>query len=297
MKKSGKKKQVVNERQQAYLDLYYLVKLGFEIFTTYFHTEHLNKTFKERLERLYVLMWNEYRSIIDAHPKAKQDAVIFEHYDNLPGVNWGLAQDWLIGEPLDPEYGGPLLGAEDYNNDALGRIQKWYYTVGGIDMELQKTSKIWSLCEDAREALELAKAVRKLNDNFVPEYTLEWDDVDYKVIINGTYHLTTTKDGSASSKIMSEAMKHKGDDGKTAFTVDIGATKRPVSQVLNSDLHIDPLLRQIFFKGSGPDKLRFRSSVTRQQLVDEGIKPLELSDLDVKLVASGAKTEPKPETK
>lgn len=287
-------KSTVDERQQTYLELYFLAKLGFEVFTTYFHTERLNKKFKEKLERLYVLMWNEYQSIIKTYPKAKQEAVVFEHYDNLPGVNWEIAQDWLIGGPLDPEGGGPIIGAEDYHKDALGRIQGWYYTVGGRDMELAKTSKIWSLCEEAQEALELSKAVQKLNDNFIPEYTLDWNNISYEITVNGVYHLATTRDGSASTKIMTEVMKYKGDNGKTAFTVNLGATKRPLWQVLNSDLHIDPLLRQIFFKGSGSDKLCFRSAVTKQQLLDEGI---DTSDLDVKLIASGAKFKKKSQLK
>lgn len=290
MKPTSTKKLTDKERQQNYAELYALIQLGFEIFVVYFHTEHLNEDFKEQLERLYALMWEKYHNILKAYPTARQDAVVFEHYDNLSGVNWELAQDWLIGEPVDPVNGGPLLGAEDYHKNALGRVKSWYYRVGGKKMELAQGSKIKSLCKEAQDALKMAKSVQKLNDNFIPEYTLEWDDVSHEVLINGTYRLAATKDGSSSTKIMTEVMKHKNSNGATAFAVDIGATRRPLSQIMNTDLHIEPLIRKIFFKGSGPDKLRFRSPVTKQQLLDEGVNT---SNLDIKLIASGARTEPK----
>ena len=290
MKPTSTKKLTNKERQQNYTELYTLIKLGFKIFVAYFHTEHLNEDFKEQLERLYVLMWDKYHNLLKTYPTAKQDGVVFELYDNLSGVNWELTQDWLIGEPADPVNGGPILGAEDCHKDALGRVKNWYYRAGGKKMKLARGSEIASLCKEAQDALKMAESVQILNDNFIPEYTLEWNDISHEVLINGTYRLATTKDGSSSTKIMAEVMKHKNSGDTTAFTVDMGATRRPLSQIMNTDLHIGPLIRKIFFKGSGPNKLCFRSPVSKQQLLNEGI---DTSDLDIKLIASGAKTEPK----
>lgn len=291
--KPVKAKLTNKERQRLCTELYYLIDLSFQIFKIYPRTEHLNQTFRERLERLYALMRAEYYTIVKICPEIKQSAVVFEKYSSLFGANWELAQEWLIGEPIDPNGSFNLMsGAEDDHKSALGVIKSQYYLAGGKSMQLPKNSKIKSLYQEAQEALDFAKYVQVLNDKFIPKYTLEWNDKDYKLMINGVYCLATTKEGSRGTKIMAEIMKHKNDDGTVAtFTVDIGASSRPVSQIMNSDLHIDRLIRRIFFDGSRANTICFRSPVTKDQLNSEGV---DTSDLDIKLVASGEKAQPKP---
>lgn len=284
-----------NERQQLYADLYNLADLGFSVFVAYFHVRLLNKALSEQLERLYALLWGKYIAITETYPDDKNRAIVFENYDNLPGIRWEVAQDWLLGKPnddLSPNY--YMIGAEDFHNNALGHIKNQYYLAGGKTITSATSTEVQGLCNEARDILKLARSAQVLKDNCIQEYTFEWDDVSFDVIINDTYRLTTTKDGSASTKIMTEVMKHSQDGGRTAFTVDIGAGSRPLSQIMNSDLHIDPLLRKIFFRGSGANQLRFRSPVSKQQLISENV---DTSDLDIQLVASGAKVIPKSKIK
>lgn len=267
-------------------ELYNIVDLGFWIFAIYSRVEYLDETLKERLERDYALLWGKYQKIVEMNGSLANRDYIFETYDNLPGVNQEIAQEWLIGEPAYGPGGGPMIGAEDNHKAALGSLKTRCYVAGRKTLELDEGTESQILCAEAKEALELAKTSATLSTGYIPEYTLEWDEIDYEVKVNGVYRIAKTKDGSASSKLMAEIMKHKNDDGKTPFTPDYGKTKRPLSQIMNGDLHINPLLRKIFFRGSNGHTLRFRSPVTKEQLDTEGIKTF---DLDIALVRSGCK--------
>lgn len=290
-KADAAQKSPVNDIGLTLAELYNVVDLGFKIFAIYYRVEHLDAALKERLERDYALLWGKYQKIIGTDETLVNQDYVFETYDNLPGVNWEIAQEWLIGEPAYGLNGGPMIGAADNHKAALGSLQTRCYVAGRKTTELAKGSEAEKLCTEAKEALELAETSATLNANYIPEYTLEWDEVDYEVKVNGIYHIAKTKDGSASSKLMAEIMAHKGDGGKTPFTPNFGKTKRPLSQIMNGDLHIDPLLRKIFFKGSNGNTLRFRSPVSQEQLATEGINTF---DLDVKLIQNGYEAVPKP---
>lgn len=123
------------------------------------------------------------------------------------------------------------------------------------------------------------------NDRQIPLCSLTYE-LNGAVLVNGVLKLKKAHAGSSTERLLEQALKSPN----TLFKPDIGQTSRNLSTVLSS-AGFTKELRELFFPTVSNSKgVIFRPTISRKQADDEGI---DTTELDTKLKALGAETEPK----
>lgn len=229
------------------------------------------------LNRAYILLINELGQIYARNPELeaikpkplwkhfevlkKHTAEICDYVDDTD--DWGLQHNakverlCIIAGIDDPSY----TPKQQELMDNLDSCKKKYATLG---------KKKW---ED-RE-----------NDIQIPSYNLTYE-LNGAVLVNGVLKLKKAHAGSSTERLLEQALKSP----ETLFKPDIGQTSRNLSTVLSS-AGFTKELRELFFPTISNSKgIVFRPTISRKQADDEGI---DTTELDTKLIALGAETEPK----
>lgn len=277
------------ERAEACIIAYNALEIGFWALVQYNKISGSPNVgdMPESLERIYAISKDWYEKAYGRYPDLEKKGSVFHRFGSLSGYDSDDIDEWLIGEPVTP-VDTRMWGGENTYKLIRGEIKGKSYVSGVKSLEVTQGTPFGNFYLEANNIIEDAKAAEVLMTEEITEYTLNWNK-DLELVVNGVLCLTKTKEGSASSMVLEEIMKHQDDNGKTEFEPKYGASPRPLSRILNEELHIDPLLRRIFFKGSRGQKLKFRSPVSRKQLKSEG---LDLSSLDIRLIKSKATTTP-----
>ena len=281
---------------QEYIAARNLLVKGMELLGAFANSDALshNSVAEQHVKRAYILVKQKFLSICEKYPDFDSwKENIFRGIPRLGGsYDADYIADWLAGDFEFDENGQPIdfrrFGGSHAYDDEIEMIAEEIYTLApdlkDIDT-MPDNSPYKKVYDEAEDALKDAKAAQRLEDiGGIKEYTLDWDTKTGKVMVNGAFKVAKTELGSTSStnaimKQLTEARKGKK---VVEFEPKLRhGEKRSVSHLLNVDLHINPTLKAIFFKGTEGKTIKFRSPVDRKTIEAEGIDGLDKLDLDI----------------
>lgn len=234
------------------------------------------------LNRAYILLTDELQRLYDNNPTlaAINPEPIWKRFDVLRTSSWDINR-YL----------------EDADNDAgnahNARVEKLCIIAGVDDPKyspeqkklVEATDKVLASYLEMITAVNQERLAKKANDWQIPEYSLTYKP-DGSILINNVLKLKKVHAGSTTERLLEQAVKRPNE----LFKPDLRQTSRNLSTVLNS-AGFTPVLRQIFFPTVSNSKgIVFRDIVSRKQADDDNI---DTTELDIKLKALGAPTEPK----
>lgn len=235
----------------------------------------------EEINRSYILVAHELEKIYARNPElqAIKPDPIWRRFDVLKHSNWDI-QDYIddTGDTghvhtLRVERLCIIAGVDNPNFTPEQR--KLVETADAITREFGK--KLVGASEEISANID--------NDWQIPYYSLTYE-LDGTVLINGVLKLKKAHAGSSTERLLEQALKSPNE----LFKPDIGQTSRNLSTILSSAGFIKEF-RQLFFPTISTSKgIVFRPIVSRKQADDEVI---DTTELDTKLKALGAETEPK----
>lgn len=235
----------------------------------------------EEINRVYILLTNELEIIYDRNPKllAITPKPIWRNFDVLKHSNWDI-QDYVDD-------------TDDTGHAHNLRVEK-LCIISGVDTPsyTPEQRKLVTLADTIiREfGQKLVKANEDIRANTknnwqIPSYFISYK-LDGTILINGVLKLKKAHAGSSTERLLEQALKSP----ETLFKPDIGQTSRNLSTVLSS-AGFTKELRELFFPTVSNSKgVIFRPTISRKQADDESI---DTTELDTKLKALGAETEPK----
>ncbi|HJQ08722.1 MAG TPA: hypothetical protein VJ836_04560 [Candidatus Saccharimonadales bacterium] len=233
------------------------------------------------LNRAYILLINELEKIYERNDELKAIKPVppWKHFSVLKNHTEEIrdylddTEDWGLGHNAKVERLCILAGVDDpvYNPEQQELINN-----------LDTYSKKYA-------ALGKKKWEEKFEDEAknrqIPSYKLTYQ-LDGSILINDVLKLKKAHAGSSTERLLEQALKSPN----TLFKPDIGQTSRNLSTVLSS-AGFTKELRELFFPTISNSKgIVFRPTISRQQADNENI---DTTELDAKLLALGAETEPK----
>lgn len=248
-----------------------------------------------KLNRVYILAKRDFNTILRKYPEIEEANGLFNSIVSLTAFDNDYMLQWHKGNPIDPtiEYGiSDFYGGLDYCRSELSHIEEEAILAGAESLEMPENANYRGTYDAAISVLEDADAAKKLLNGEIGEYSLTWDNMSGRVMVNDVYEVAKTQVDSNSipNNLMRIIHKHQ-EEGKRQFTFDFEpiGKKRKTSQIINEDLHITPLMRTIFFPGSWGKKVCFRSPVSREEVLKSNPDINELYKFDLALVKAGAK--------
>ncbi len=178
---------------------------------------------------------------------------------------------------------------ENWGHEHIAKVEKLCIIAGVEDpIYTPEQQKLIDNLDANRK--EYASKIKELmekseKDIQIPSYNLTFK-LDGSILINDVFRLKRVHVASSTERLLEQALKSPN----TLFKPDIGQTSRNLSTVLSS-AGFTRELRQLFFPTVSNNKgIVFRPTISRQQADEENI---DTTELDAKLYALGAKTEPK----
>jgi hypothetical protein len=229
------------------------------------------------LNRAYILLVNELEKIYARNPElqAINPESFWKRFDVLKNHTEEIV-----------DY---VNDTEDWGHEHNARVEK-LCIIAGVDDPAntpEQQELINNLDTYTKKYATLGKKKWEDRDNSrqIPSYSLTYE-LDGSILINKVYRLKKAHAGSSTERLLEQALKSP----KKLFKPDIGQTSRNLSTVLSS-AGFTKELRQLFFPTISNSKgIVFRPTISRQQADEEQI---DTSELDAKLHALGAVTEPK----
>lgn len=229
------------------------------------------------LNRAYVLLVHELQKIYARNPElqAIKPDPLWKRFDVLKNHTEEICdylnetEEWGLEHIAKVEKLCIIAGLEDPTY--TGEQQK---LVDDLDTcRKEYASKINTLWEKSKNNIQ------------IPSYNLTYE-LDGSIVINKVLKLKKAHAGSSTERLLEQALKSPN----TLFKPDIGQTSRNLSTILSS-AGFTKEVRQLFFPTVSNSKgIIFRPTISRQQADEESI---DTTELDAKLIALGAKIEPK----
>lgn len=236
----------------------------------------------QEINRPYILLVDELQKLYDNNPKlsALEPEPIWKHFDVLKSFTGEINKH--IANPDN-----------DYGNAHYARVEKLcivanaeiaHFTNEQKDLVDNAEKLVDKYFDNVQEAY-VQNRVNKENDWQIPLYTLSYK-LDGTILINDVFKLKKAHAGSTTERLLEQALKHP----YTLFKPELGQTSRNLSTVLNSAGFTEEI-RKLFFPTVSKSKgIVFRPTITREQADADKI---DTTELDLKLKALGASTEPK----
>ena len=229
------------------------------------------------LNRAYILLVNELEKIYARNPElqAINPESFWKRFDVLKNHTEEIV-----------DY---VNDTEDWGHEHNARVEK-LCIIAGVDdptysPEQQELMNNLDTYTKKYATLGKKKWEDRDNNRQIPSYNLTYE-LDGSILINKVYRLKKAHAGSSTERLLEQALKSPN----KLFKPDIGQTSRNLSTVLSS-AGFTKELRQLFFPTISNSKgIVFRPTISRQQADEEKI---DTSELDAKLHALGALTEPK----
>lgn len=146
---------------------------------------------------------------------------------------------------------------------------------------------IATLAKNVEEEQAHLETIRRRKREYIPEYTLVYDEIQGAIKINGVYKLNkrSTNYDSNIDKLLKQALARPNE----LFVPELNNTKKNISTIL-SNAGLDTTLRRLFFPTAREDRgILCRPVVTRAEVDAEGI---DTTELDLILKEAGGATEP-----
>lgn len=230
-----------------------------------------------KLNRAYVLLVDELQKIYGRNPElqAIKPDPLWKRFEVLKNHTEEIC-----------DY---INDTEDWGLEHNAKVEK-LCIIAGVDSPVY-TPEQQELLDvlDARLKEYASKGKEKWesskNNIQIPSYSLKYE-LNGTIVINGVLKLKKAHAGSTTERLLEQALKSPN----TLFKPDIGQTSRNLSTILSS-VGFTKELRQLFFPTVSNSKgIVFRPKVTRKQADSENV---DTAELDAKLYALGAETEPK----
>lgn len=294
------------QKAQNYTEAYNLLVKGMEIVRAFMDSSaaRRNPIVKSRIERVYILLKNDFLSICNKYPDFDDwKENIFRSIPRLGGsYTVDYIQDWAEGQLLIPEeYGGydyRKYGGSHAYEDELAMIAEKIFVLNPGIKDIDKVP-IGYDChksyDEANDVLKDIEAAEELEKHKISEYTFDWNEKNGKILINGVYEImrTNLNSGSNTQAIMEQLAKaRKANMGKQSveFEVELKKSKskkETLSHIISAELKMKGPLKPIFFKGTEDNTLRFRSPVAKEIVEDERIEGI--ADLDLAIMRAKIK--------
>lgn len=320
-KKQEKKASIDAQKKADFLDARNCLSLGLGMLYSYFQAfpelggisplaqlstgigceETIDDEILKNLNELYCKLRQTFYQLREKYDELKNMDGPFTRFDILKGmedtdgvINW--ANDW------EADNGAISRGGDYFTKMQIAEIDSLISDLGGgADSNRNLKCKIDSnMIGQCKDAIRDADALRKLHtQGEIAEYWVvrggdginEADSImadnSRKTFINGCYELKKRiNEGLEPDIFFQDAFQHER-DGDMPYEY-ASRNGRTISQLI-SDIGMNGILRDIFFRGSSPTRVGFRSKVSRECLYNEGINCKKLRELDIELVKAGAK--------
>lgn len=233
----------------------------------------------DQLNKYYILIAHELEQLYSRNDELKNIEVTpaWKYISIIEGDEWQINQ-YVYQEHNDAGY------------QHIAQVKKLCIIAGAVEplkspkflQQLKLIEEADKAISDYRDKIDTITNKKKADskDWFIPVYRLTYN-LDGSILINDVLKLKSAHAGSASDKLMEQAIKNDG----VVFTPDIGKTARNISTILSSK-GFSGTLRQLFFPKVSNDKgVLFRSTITRETADKERIDTMEF---DLKLEKLGA---------
>lgn len=288
------------QKAQDYAEAYNLLVKGMEILGAFMGSPaaRQNPIVKSRIERAYILLKNDFLNICSKYPDFDNwKENIFRAIPRLGGsYTVDYIQEWAEGEPMGPEDPRKYGGSHAYEDELAMIAEKIFILNPDIkDIDRVPVRCAYRSFSEADDVLKDIEAAEELKKHKITEYTLDWNEKNGKILVNGAYEVmrTNINSGSNTQAIMEQLAKaRKTNPKEQSVELEVKlkksqSKKETLSHIISAELKMQGALKPIFFKGTEDSTLRFRSPVSREVVENERVAGL--TDLDLAIMRAKIK--------